>query len=92
MDIGLAIRDKRRQNGQPSDRQAPGWLNASPDWITKPPIEPGWYWAIKLDATIPQIVELTSGGEFRIGTDETHPAADFSNWLGPLDIRVPLRE
>jgi hypothetical protein len=86
----IPIRSGNRRTGGPADRRPPVSLNASPDWTTTPPTEPGWYWAIQVDSTTAQMVELTSAGAFRVGAEAAmHKAADFTRWLGPLAIRVP---
>jgi hypothetical protein len=90
MDMLFPKRTGKKRNGGPGDRRPPRSLYASPNWTTTPPTEPGWYWAIQVDASTAQMVELTSAGEFRIGAKEMHSAADFTRWLGPLAIRAPF--
>ena len=92
MNMQLPIRSGKERGGGPADRRPPRWLNASPGWTTKPPTEPGWYWAILVDTSAAQMAELTPSGEFRIGDDEIHPATDFTSWLGPQAIRAPRLE
>jgi hypothetical protein len=59
-------------------------------WQTTPPIEPGWYQAIKFEHTAPQFVFVYFEDDLLVVASAFYNHAmileDFSHWLGPIPL------